>query len=166
MEKKYKIKYIQVTETTHTISRFPIQVPSLHLSPEEVTNIILDSKTSKITSPNSLPQKIIKQIEKLYPFHFHNSELINKFFAQGIFPLAFKTPKIVPIFKSKSRLLCNNYRPIFLLSNVIKIIEKLMHKRLNELLEQETCLYSLKCGLRLNCSTNNALMSIIENTQN
>ena len=62
---KCKIKNIQVTETTHTISRFPIQIPSLHLSPEEVTNIIQDSKSSKITSPNSLPQKIMKQIKKL-----------------------------------------------------------------------------------------------------
>ena len=39
-----------------------------------------------------------------------------------------------------------------------------MHKRL-KFLEQETCFYSLQFGFRLNCSTNNALMSIIENIQ-
>ena len=40
-----------------------------------------------------------------------------------------------------------------------------MHERLNKFLEQETCFYSLQLGFRLNCSTNNALMSIIENIQ-
>ena len=40
-----------------------------------------------------------------------------------------------------------------------------MHKRLNKFLEQETCFYSLQFGFHLACSTNNALMSIIENIQ-
>ena len=40
-----------------------------------------------------------------------------------------------------------------------------MHKRLNKFLEQETCFYSLQFGFHLTCSTNNGLMSIIENIQ-
>ena len=110
-----------------------------------------------------MPQKIIKQIKKTISLPL--SELINKTLAQGIFPSAFKTAKVVPIFKNESRILCNNYRPISLLSNVSKIIEKLMHKRLNKFLEQETCFYSLQFGFRLNCFTNNALMSVIESIQ-
>ena len=69
------------------------------------------------------------------------------------------------VFKNESRLLCNNYRPISLLSNVGKIIEKLMHQRLNQFLEENECFYSHQFGFRLNISTNNALMSIIENIQ-
>ena len=110
-----------------------------------------------------MPQKIIKQIKKTISLPL--SELINKTLAQGIFPSSFKTAKVVPIFKNESRILCNNYRPISLLSNVSKIIEKLMHKRLNKFLEQETCFYSLQFGFRLNCFTNNALMSVIESIQ-
>ena len=72
---------------------------------------------------------------------------------------------VVPIFKNESRLLCDNYRPISVLSSVSKIIEKLTQKRLNNFLEQETCFYSLQFGFRINCFTNNALMSIIENIQ-
>lgn len=52
---------------------------------------------------------------------------------------------------------------MFLLSNVSKITEKFMHKRLNNFLEQERCFYNLQFGFRLNCSINSALMSIIEN---
>ena len=94
-----------------------------------------------------------------------NTFFINTSFAQVIFPSTFKTAKVVLIFKNESRVLCSNYRSISLLSNVSKIIGKLMHKRLNKFLEQENCFYSLQFGFRLNCSTNNALMWIIENIQ-
>ena len=70
-----------------------------------------------------------------------------------------------PVFKNGSRLSCNNYRPISLLSNIGKIIEKLIHKRLNHFLEQHKVFYTLQFGFRLNNSTNNALMSITENIQ-
>ena len=40
-----------------------------------------------------------------------------------------------------------------------------MHKRLNKFLQQERCFYHLQFGFRVNFSTNNALMSIIENNQ-
>ena len=60
---------------------------------------------------------------------------------------------------------CNNYRPISLLSNISKLIEKLMHKRLQSFLEQQNCFYNARFGFRLSLSTNNALMSITENTQ-
>ena len=45
------------------------------------------------------------------------------------------------------------------------MIEKLIRKGLNKFLEQETCFYTLQFGFPLNCSTNNALMSIKENIQ-
>ena len=92
-------------------------------------------------------------------------KLINNSFNQGVFPTAFKTVKIVPIFKSELKLMCNNYRPISLLPNISKIIEKLMNRRLNDFLEQEKWLYKFQFGFRMNFSTNNALMSIIENIQ-
>ena len=72
---------------------------------------------------------------------------------------------MVPIFKSETRLLCNNYRPISLLSNIGKTIEKLMYKRLNFFLEQCNSCYPFQFGFRLNYSTNSALMSIVENIQ-
>ena len=40
-----------------------------------------------------------------------------------------------------------------------------MHQRLNKFLEENNCFYNLQFGLRLNLSTNNALLSIIENIQ-
>ena len=51
------------------------------------------------------------------------------------------------------------------MSNISKIIEKIMHQRLNKFLEKSNCFYNLQFRFRLNLSTNNALLSIIENIQ-
>ena len=40
-----------------------------------------------------------------------------------------------------------------------------MHKRLYRFLEKNNCFYDIQFGFRLNVSTDNALLSIIENIQ-
>ena len=40
-----------------------------------------------------------------------------------------------------------------------------MHQRINKFLEENNCFYNLQFGFRLNLSTNNSLLSIIENIQ-
>ena len=47
----------------------------------------------------------------------------------------FKVAKEVPIFKTETRLLCNNFKPTSLLSNIGKIIQKLIHLRPDLFLE-------------------------------
>ena len=91
------------------------------------------------------------------------AELINKLFQSGIFPDISKIAEVIPIFKSESRVLCRNYRLTSLLSNISKLTEKLMHKRVYSFLEQQNCFYDAQFGFRLSLSTNNALMSITEN---
>ena len=61
-----------------------------------------------------------------------------------------KIAKVVPIFKSETGLLSNNYRPISLLSNIGKIIEKLIHLRLHLSLETCNSYYLFQFGFRLN----------------
>ena len=56
----------------------------------------------------------------------------------------------------------NNYRPISLLSIFDKIIEKLMHKRLYNFMEENDILYHKQFGFRKGNSTINALMQITE----
>ena len=71
----------------------------------------------------------------------------------------------MPVFKRETRLLCNNNRPISLFSNIGKIIEKLIHLRLNIFLETRNCCYPFQFDFRLKFPTNNAQMSIVENIQ-
>ena len=60
-----------------------------------------------------------------------------------VFPLVLKTAKVV-VFQKDSKLDCSNYRPISLLSNIEKIIEKLMYKRLYTILNNNNIIYNLK----------------------
>ena len=48
---------------------------------------------------------------------------------------------MIPVFKKGDKLEVNNYRPISLISNICKIIEKLIHRRLNSFLEQNNIFY-------------------------
>ena len=73
---------------------------------------------------------------------------------------------IIPTFKKNDPLLCYNYRPISLLSNIGKLIEKLIYKRLYAFLEENKCLYSNQFGFRNQHSTNHALINITEKIRN
>ena len=48
----------------------------------------------------------------------------------GVFPSVLKTAKVVLVFKKDSKIDYRNYRPMSLLSNIEKTLEKLMYKRL------------------------------------
>ena len=81
----------------------------------------------------------------------------------GVFPLVLKTAKVVPVFKKDSKLDYSNYCPISLLSNVEKIHEKLMCKRLYTFLNNNNIIYNLQFGFRQQYSTSHALTNITEN---
>ena len=81
------------------------------------------------------------------------SALFNISFLSGIFPDKLKIAKILPVSKKGSKLECSNFRPISLLSNLNKIIEKLTHKRLTEFLNEQKILYCKQYGFRKGFST-------------
>ena len=87
------------------------------------------------------------------------NNLINLPFTRGVFPNIAKIAKIVPLYKKENKLECNNYRPISLLSNIGKLIEKLLHKRLYSFLDPSKCLFDSKFGCRPH-STNHPLITI------
>ena len=82
-------------------------------------------KGSRSVGPNGTLTKdfSINQRKNLYPF----SKLIKKSFSTDCFPIICKTTKVILIFKTESRLLCNNYKPVSSLLNVSKTMEELMH---------------------------------------
>ena len=80
----------------------------------------------------------------------------------GVFPSVLKTAKVVPVFKKDSKLDYSNYRPISLLSNIEKILEKLMYKRLYTFLNNNNIIYNLQFGFRQQYSTSHVLINITE----
>ena len=59
----------------------------------------------------------------------------------GAFSIVLKTTKVVPVFKKDSELDYSNYRLISLLSNIAKILEKLMNKRLYTFLDHKNFIH-------------------------
>ena len=66
----------------------------------------------------------------------------------GVFPSVLKTVKVVPAFKKDSKFNYSNYRPISLLSNIEKILEKLMYKRPYTFLDYNNIIFDLQFGFR------------------
>ena len=64
----------------------------------------------------------------------------SKSFETGEIPTQLKIAKVVPIFKSGDPSLPNNYRPIYLLPNISKILEKVMCNKLTFFLESNNLL--------------------------
>ena len=81
------------------------------------------------------------------------TELINLSFNQGKFPAVLKIARVIPTFKNGDRLDVNNYRPISFISNISKIIEKLIHKRHNSFLERNNIVYLSHFGFKDKHST-------------
>ena len=77
------------------------------------------------------------------------SELINLSFEKATYFDNLEVSKAIPIFKDKGNILeRSHYRPISLLSNINKIIEKLMYKRLYSFLSCHKCIYIHQLGFR------------------
>ena len=74
-------------------------------------------------------KKIINFIEKPL-LHIFNCSL-----KMGIVPDLLKIAKVIPIYKGGDSSEMNNYRPISLLSNFAKILEKIVHNKLTSFIE-------------------------------
>ena len=93
---------------------------------EEIVNIISSLNSSKGSGPNSIPYRILFLLNNAISKQL--ADLFNLSFMTGVFPCVLKTANIVPVFKKDSKLDYSNYRFIFLLPNIEKILEKVIYK--------------------------------------
>ena len=136
---------------------------SLFLSPTtsmEVYDCISLLSNNKSYGPFSIPVRILKLVKMQISEPL--AIIINLSFELGYFPSVLKTAKVIPIFKKGSPVECNNYRPISLLSNIDKIFESLMHKRVSNFLNHYNLIYLRQFGFRKHHSTTHALLNISE----
>ena len=96
--------------------------------------------SNKSSGPNRIPYRILFLLKN--DISKQLADLFNLSFMTGVFPSVLKTAKVVPVFKKDSKLDYRNYRPISLLSNIEKILEKRMYKRLYTLLNNNNIIYN------------------------
>jgi len=81
--------------------------------------------------------------------------------SSGTFPARLKSSRTVPIFKSGNLELCDNYRPIALLSTLSKVSEKIVSIQLVNHLDRNNILYEHQYGFQRNKSTEHSLIHSI-----
>ena len=133
-------------------------------SDEEIITYIKSLKNNKSNGPFSISNKLFKKFKK--PLSTPLTLLINLTFTKGKFPDILKIGKILPIQKKNCKTDVNNYRPISLLSDISKIIEKIVHDQLYMYLENNNIFYKYQFGFRANHSTNHTLTEITEQIRN
>ena len=109
---------------------------------DEIANIISSLNSDKASGPDSIPYKILFLLKNEISKQL--ADLFNLSFMTGVFPSVLKTAKVVPVFKKDSKLNYSNYHPISWLSNIEKILQKLMFKRLYTFLDYNNIIYDLQ----------------------
>ena len=102
-------------------------------------------KVNKGVDPNSIATKILKDYKS--EFSKRLSDIINTSFTTGICPSAFKVANFISIHKKGDKLDCNSYQPMSFLSNISKILEKMMYIRLTRFLNKNKVLSSFQMPL-------------------
>ena len=129
----------------------------------EVQDFISTLNSRKGNGPNSFPTCLLKKSKSLLSYPI--SEIINISFETGKFPEVLKSAEIIPVLKRGHKTLPSNYRPISLISNVSKIIEKIVTNRLYKFLESNQLIYNYQFGFRDGRSTNHSFLTFIRKIQ-
>lgn len=130
----------------------------------ELIQVVKKFKPKKSTDYMDISMYLVKEI--IYSIAQPLTLICNKSFEQGIFPDDFKVARVVPIFKSGNKELFTNYRPVSLLPQFSKILEKMFSGRLDSYLDKHNVLADNQYGFRSKRSTSHALLELIEKITN
>jgi hypothetical protein len=108
-------------------------------SPATINSTIQNFTTKHSTDLDGISTHLLKSVSLAICTPL--SHIFNLSINQGTFPTKLKKSRTVPIFKSGNPEICDNYRPISLLSSFSKILEKLVSIQLVNHLELNSLLY-------------------------
>ena len=150
------------TDLKNYLKHIPAQPKSLFLNPtteSEIAKLIDKLPPKRSSGIDGLDNTILKEIKPYIVGPLCN--IFNKSLETGVFPERMKTAKVVPLYKSKSKYLTTNYRPISLLITISKILEKVMYTRVYSFLTSTSQLYSSQYGFRKNHACEHAVGELI-----
>ena len=107
-----------------------------------ISNVLLKSISNEIVKPLTL--------------------IINQSLETGIFPNAFKTSKVVPIYKKGDKANLSNYRPISILPTISKIFERVIHIQLYDYFCKNNLLCEQQYWFRSKHSTELATIKLVD----
>uniref|UniRef100_A0A8C6M9A3 Reverse transcriptase domain-containing protein n=1 Tax=Nothobranchius furzeri TaxID=105023 RepID=A0A8C6M9A3_NOTFU len=130
----------------------------------EIIDLVNECESKTSADYNDIDSKTMKNVIGgiVKPLTY----ICNLSFLTGTFPNQMKIAKVVPLFKTGDKHSFTNYRPVSLLSQFSKILEKLFSKRLDLFLDKGMILSDSQYGFRSNRSTSLALMDTVEEITN
>jgi potassium voltage-gated channel Eag-related subfamily H protein 8 len=126
--------------------------------PSHLCDVIKSFESKTSCDLDGISTKLLKHIISVISHPL--SHIFNLSTASGTFPSMHKTSHTVPIFKAGSPLLCDNYRPISLLSTLSKLLEKIVCRQLVAHLEDNNLIYAHQYGFQHNKSTQHNLIQL------
>ena len=153
-----------IRDVNSSVSSFigDVNLPPITLkptNPAELESICSMFASGKAPGYDNISMRVIKHSFPSISAPLTN--IINLSLQKGIFPDKLKLTKVISIYKANDPSLFTNYRPISLLSNFSKFLEKVMYNRITEFVEQYNILYRCQFGFRKNHSTSHALIHLI-----
>jgi len=134
------------------MSNRPIQQAELVLALNQL-------KDKKSLDPDNTSMYLLKKIFR--GFEAPLLHIFNRSLCTGTVPDKFKISKVIPIFKSGDSSDMNNYRPISLISNFGKILEKIVFNRLTDFLNSKNIISKDQFGFRASHSTIHPMTQIL-----
>lgn len=162
--KELASKIIKPQNKVHNLPPMNSKTIFLHMTNKiEVANVIkkLKNKKGGIDGVNT---GVVRALSNCIAEPL--SHIINLCFVKGEWPEELKCAEIIPIHKSKSKHHSENYRPISLISNFAKILEKILHQRLLKFVNKCNIISNKQYGFLKNKGTKDALDFIVDKVLN
>lgn len=137
--------------TSHTFFLTPTDEP-------EIRECIISLKNKKAPGKDQLTAELLKDLEPYItkPLCY----IYNTIFETGVYPDHFKEAVVTPIFKSGNKTSLENYRPISLISNLNKILEKIIKTRMTSYLKKYKLISEFQYGFQEKKSTTDAIKKL------
>ena len=136
---------------------------TMFLSPtseQEIISLVNNMKSKSSTDCNDINMFLVKMIVNaiVTPLTY----IFNLSLQKGVFPDQLKVTLVTPLYKSGDSQLFSNYRPVSLLPQFSKILEKIVNNRLKLYIEHKSILSKCQYGFRRGHSTSLALLELVE----
>ena len=131
---------------------------SIRINREEVLDILKSLDVTKATGPDGVSAILLR--EGAPSICDSLTRLFNLSLQQEVFPSSWKQAHVTPLHKKGDTNLCNNYRPISLLSCVGKVMEKVVFKYVFNFFRENLLLSSNQSGFMPGDSTVNQLLCL------
>jgi len=149
--------------TKFIINKCPQTIFLNPASEKEIENVIKNLKGKHSSGFDDVTDSTVKKSVQFIKTPLAN--ICNASFTPGIFPEMLKIAIVKPLHKKGYTRNTQNYRPIYLLSVISKIMEKLMYIRLMSFITSNNILNDSQHGFRKGKSTETAAQAFLENIQ-